>query len=113
MKLVLGLCFFCTIGLWAQINPWNLLPQVRMLTRKEVSHIVVEKRKEYFRVTLLVSERFPYNYKSQSFPLFFRLDDEKKALDLAIDLDKYLDSGKVFTVELQGSEIRTILWGEP
>ncbi|WP_411821864.1 hypothetical protein [Leptospira sp. 'Mane'] len=89
------------------------MPTTRVLSRKDVSHIVLETRTDHFRVTLLVAERFPYNYKAASFPFFFRLEDEKKALELANTLDNYLDSGKAFTITLNGSEILSLLWGEP
>ncbi|MCU0824268.1 MAG: hypothetical protein MUF77_06460 [Leptospira sp.] len=109
----LGLCFFSLLPLLAEVNPWNLRPDVRILSRKEVSHMVVETRVDHVRLTLIVSERFPYNYKMMSFPLYFRLEDEKKALELANQMDKYLDSGKAFTITLNGSEIQSLLWGEP
>ncbi|MDF3819300.1 hypothetical protein P3G55_05285 [Leptospira sp. 96542] len=109
----LGLCFFLSSVVFAEINPWNLRPDVRILSRKEVSHIVFEKREDHFRVTLVVSERFPYNYKGISSTFFFRLEDEKKAMDLANQMDKYLDTGKTFTITLNGSEIQSMLWGEP
>ncbi len=86
---------------------------MRVLSRKDVSHIVLEARTDHIRVTLLVSERFPYNYKAKSSPFFFRVEDEKKAMELASDLDKYLDAGKSFTITLAGSEISSLLWGEP
>ncbi|WP_425269827.1 hypothetical protein [Leptospira perdikensis] len=86
---------------------------MRILTRKEVSHIVMERRSDHFRVTLIVSERFPYNYKALSHLFFFRMEDEKKAFELANQMDKYLDTGKAFTITLNGSEIQTLVWGEP
>ncbi|TGN19191.1 hypothetical protein [Leptospira idonii] len=110
---ILGLCLFLFCPILAQSNPWNRLPHVRVLSRKEVSHIVLEARPDHFRVTLLVSERYPYNYKSLSHPFFFRMEDEKKAMELANTMDKYLDSGKSFTITLKGSEISHLLWGEP
>lgn len=109
----LSLCFFCILSLGAEVNPWNLRPDVRILTRKEVSHMVFETKSDHVRLTLIVSERFPYNFKMMSFPVFFRLEDEKKALDLANQMDKYLDSGKAFTITLNGSEIQSLIWGEP
>ncbi|GBF50532.1 hypothetical protein LPTSP4_20580 [Leptospira ryugenii] len=74
---------------------------------------MLESRTNHYRVTLIVSDRFPYNYKVNSFPFFFRIDSEKEALDLAAKMDQYLDTGKSFTITLNGSEIESILWGEP
>lgn len=105
--------FFLAFGIFAESNPWNRLPTTRVLSRKEVSHIVLESRTNHYRVTLIVSDRFPYNYKVNSFPFFFRIDSEKEALDLAAKMDQYLDTGKSFTITLNGSEIESILWGEP
>ncbi|WP_109020351.1 hypothetical protein [Leptospira kobayashii] len=113
MARLVFLSFLLFLPVLSQSNPWNRLPTTRVLSRKEVSHIVLEARTDHFRVTLLVSERFPYNYKASSHPFFFRMEDEKKALELANTLDNYLDSGKAFTITLIGSEIRSLLWGEP
>ncbi len=110
---ILGLYFFLFLSVFGESNPWNRLPTTRVLSRKEVSHIVLEPRIDHYRVTLLVSERFPYNYKAVSSPFFFRLEDQKKAIDLASQLDLYLESGKSFTITLAGSEIKTLIWGEP
>jgi hypothetical protein len=110
---ILGLYFFVFFSVFADSNPWNRLPTVRVLSRKDVSHIVLESRVDHVRVTLLVSERFPYNYKANSSPFFFRMEDEKKALDLASQLDQYLDTGKSLTITLSGSEVKSLFWGEP
>ncbi|WP_246047180.1 hypothetical protein [Leptospira ognonensis] len=110
---IFGLYFLVFFSLLSQSNPWNRLPTTRILSRKDVSHIVLEARTDHVRVTLLVSERFPYNYKANSFPFFFRMEDEKKAKELATQLDTYLDSGKSFTITLSGSEVTSLIWGEP
>jgi hypothetical protein len=41
------------------------------------------------------------------------MEDEKKAMELANQMDKFLDTGKSFTITLNGSEIQTLVWGEP
>ncbi|MCZ8156473.1 MAG: hypothetical protein O9264_10170 [Leptospira sp.] len=110
---IFGFYFLVFFSVFAESNPWNRLPNVRVLSRKDVSHIVLEARPDHFRVTLLVAERHPYNFKSTSFPFFFRFENESQAMDMAKKLDKYLDSGKSMTISLSGSEIEHVLWGEP
>jgi len=113
MRRILWLYLFVFFSVFADSNPWNRLPTIRVLTRKDVSHIVLESKTDHIRVTLLVSERFPYNYKATSSPFFFRMEDEKKAMELATQLDQYLDSGKSLTITISGSEVKSLLWGEP
>jgi len=113
MRRIFLLYFFVFFSVFAESNPWNRLPTTRVLSRKDVSHIVLESRTDHIRVTLLVSERFPYNYKATSTPFFFRMEDEKKAMELATQLDQYLDTGKSLTIMLSGSEVKQLLWGEP
>lgn len=50
----------------AETNPWDLSIRERIINRKHVSHIVIETRADHVRVALLLSERYPYNYKSGS-----------------------------------------------
>ncbi len=110
---ILALYFLVFFSLLSESNPWNRLPTTRVLSRKDVSHIVLEARPDHFRVTLLVAERFPYNYKANSAPFFFRMADEKKAMELATEIDQYLETGKSFTITLSGSEVTNLIWGEP
>lgn len=86
-------------------NPWSLSVQERIVNRKNVSNIVLETRPGGFRLTLLINERFPYNYKSKSSPFFIRVRDAKEGLELAEKLDKYLESGYNILLRMNGSEI--------
>ncbi len=87
-------------------NPWDLSIQERIINRKHVAQIVLETRRDGFRLTLLINERFPYNYKSKAAPLYFiKVKDAKEGLELAEKLDKYLDSGYNMRIRLNGSEI--------
>lgn len=95
------------------INPWNLTIQERILTRKNISHLLIDPRRDEYRLVLITSERYPYNYKSQSFPLFFRLETETEAMDLMNKMDKYLESGEAITIRLNGSEIRGVIFHNP
>ncbi|WCL50264.1 hypothetical protein [Leptospira sp. GIMC2001] len=96
-----------------EINPWDLSIQERILTRKNISHIVLDPRKEEYRVSLITSERYPYNFKSVSFPLFFRLETEEQAMRMMRKLDAYLETGEAITVQLKGSEIKGVIFHEP
>ncbi len=91
--------------LYAERNPWTLTISERVVNRKNVSHIVIETRTDHFRVNLILSDRFPYNYKSVSYPFFIRVFDAKNANQLAKNLDSILDTGKNVYIQLNGSEI--------
>ena len=80
----------------------------RVINRKNVSHIVINtSRKEIF-ITLLISDRFPYNYKSHSYPFYFQVKSSREAIELSEKLDKYLDTGKNLKIYLNGSRIKKI-----
>ncbi|AYV54926.1 hypothetical protein CH370_19440 [Leptospira kmetyi] len=88
-----------------ETNPWSLSIFERIINRKHVSHIVIETRADHTRVTLLLNERYPYNYKSRSGSFFIRVHDEKEALEISEKLDRYLESGWNLKIYLSGSEI--------
>ncbi|PJZ52029.1 hypothetical protein [Leptospira adleri] len=102
---LLPVFFFMTLSSAAETNPWSLPIHERIINRKHVSHIVIETRADHLRVTLLLSERFPYNYKSTSGSFFIRVNSEKEALEISEKLDKYLESGWNMKIYLSGSEI--------
>ncbi|EMJ91813.1 hypothetical protein LEP1GSC193_2789 [Leptospira alstonii serovar Pingchang str. 80-412] len=89
----------------AETNPWNLSIQERIINRKHVSHIVIETRTDHIRVSLLLNERYPYNYKAGSSSFFIKVNDEKEALEISEKLDRYLESGWNLKIYLSGSEI--------
>lgn len=94
-------------------NPWELPKDERILNRKDVSHIVLETRPGGFRVTLLINERFPYNYKSKSAAFYYsNIKDSKEGLDLAEKLDRYLKSGFNMKIRFNGSEIYEFILDE-
>ncbi|XDD51935.1 hypothetical protein AB3N59_06265 [Leptospira sp. WS92.C1] len=89
----------------AESNPWSLPIHERIINRKHVSHIVIDTRRDHVRVTLLLNERFPYNYKATSGSFFIRVNNEKEALEVSEKLDQYLESGWNIKIYLSGSEI--------
>jgi hypothetical protein len=97
--------FICSVTAYAERNPWTLSISERVINRKNVSHIVIETRTDHFRVNLILSDRFPYNYKSVSYPFFIRVPDAKNANQLADRLSSVLETGKNMYIRLNGSEI--------
>ncbi|TGK05076.1 hypothetical protein EHO59_07840 [Leptospira semungkisensis] len=94
-------------------NPWSLHNDERIINRKHVSQIVLETRSNGFRLTLLVNERFPYNYKSKSFALYYsNIKNAKEGLEFAEKLDRYLNSGHNMKIRINGSEIIEIILDE-
>lgn len=73
--------------------------------RSKVSHILLEERAGKNRVTLLMMERYPYNYKSQNYPIYFEYENYKEAFDKLIALDKFLSASGVMRVKLNGAKI--------
>jgi hypothetical protein len=88
-----------------EYNPWDLGLFTRIISRKNVGHLVIETRPDHYRVTFLVSDRFPYNYKSAQYPFFIRYRSEVEALEIAKKFDKHLDSGYEIKLNLNGSQI--------
>ncbi|MBE7410824.1 MAG: hypothetical protein L6Q54_08490 [Leptospiraceae bacterium] len=94
-------------------NPWDLKITERIVNRKHISHIILETRPDHYRITLLVSDRFPYNYKSKSYPLYLKIENEKIAITTAKELDQYLDRGFELSLHLKGSEIISFTYHDP
>jgi len=88
-----------------EYNPWNLTIFERIIHRKHVSHLVIESRKDHYRLTFILSDRFPYNFKSRQYAFFIRFFSETEALEASKLFDKQLDSGKEIYIQLEGSEI--------
>ncbi len=65
----------------------------------------MESRPDHFRVTLITSDRFPYNYKSVSYPFFIRFKEAAKAREVAKSIDEHLEKGYEMRIFLKGSEI--------
>ena len=84
----------------------------RILNRKNISHIVLNTSGKGYLVTLLVSDRFPYNYKSHSYPLHYSVSNEREAIAISEKLDNYLDSGKNLIIYLNGSMIKKIRYSK-
>lgn len=96
-----------------EFNPWDLGINQRVLDRKTISQILIDPRVNEYRLVLIASERYPYNFKTNSFPLFFRLETIDEANHLMHKIDRYLETGQQMTVKLSGSEIKGVIFHEP
>ena len=86
-------------------NPWNISPFERLIHRKNVSHMLIDPRPDHYRLVLILSDRFPYNYKSRQHGFYLKFHTEKEALATLKAFDKQLDSGFQIYLKLQGSRI--------
>ncbi len=96
-----------------EVNPWNLSISERIINRKNVSHIIIDPRENEYRLVLLVSDRFPYNYKQVSFPFYFRLRNEQESIMLMKKISDYLETGQNITIHLEGSVITKVIFHKP
>jgi len=72
---------------------------------KKVSHLVLEEKKDRFFVTLLMIMPYPYNYKSQNYPLHYEFFEYEKAFKKFIWLDKFIKNNGVLRIKILGSII--------
>jgi hypothetical protein len=96
-----------------EFNPWDLDINQRVLDRKTISQIIIDPRVNEYRLVLIASERYPYNFKTSSFAFFFRLKTVEEANNLMHKIDRYLETGQQITVKLSGSEIKGVIFHEP
>ena len=82
--------------------------QERVLNRKNVYQMVVERFNEQYSLTLLVHHPKPWNFKSKAHPLYILFTDIQKLTELMKYLDAYLESGYNFKIRLDGSRITQI-----
>ena len=73
--------------------------------RRKVSHLVLETVEDRHRVTLLMMERYPYNYKGQNYPIYYEYRNFEQAMQKYIRLDKFLSASGVMRVKIHGSLI--------
>ncbi|MDX1960354.1 MAG: hypothetical protein SFU98_17420 [Leptospiraceae bacterium] len=99
------LTFLFCISIFCEENPWSHGLFKRIINRKHINHLILETRIDHYRLTLIVSDRFPYNYKSAQYPFFFRFKTLEEALKMQKIFDKHLDSGEEIKLFLEGSQI--------
>lgn len=72
---------------------------------KKVSHLVIEETGDFYKVTLLMIEPHPENYKSQNYPLYYKYDTFSEAFEKLTWLDNFLKANGVLRIHIFGSEI--------
>lgn len=72
---------------------------------RKVSHLVLEEKGGRYYVTLLMMERFPYNYKSQNYPIHYVFDNLKDAIEKFHFLDRFLQQRGVLRVKIHNNVI--------
>jgi hypothetical protein len=101
------LCFLITYSIiFSETNPWSLPIFERIVNRKQISHIIFENRATEYRISFLVCDRFPYNYKSKSYAFFIKFNSADERQKRADEFDKHLEEGKEVKFYLNGSEIK-------
>lgn len=72
---------------------------------KKISHIVIEEKKEFYYVTLLMIMPYPGNYKSQNYALHYKFKNFDVAFNKMQWLNKFLKDDGVLRVKILGSII--------
>ena len=99
------LFFLISFNLHSKTVHWLDSLTQRIINRKHISHFTINFRKNRPSIDIVISDRFPYNYKSPSYVYYILFENEKQAVDFSFKLDKHLNSGYNIKIELQGSEI--------
>lgn len=77
----------------------------KIVWERKVSHLVMEFQSNEYRVTLLMMDSYPYNYKAQTYPVFFAYSsfaDAAKKFEL---MNHFLRNNGVMAVGLDGKRI--------
>lgn len=72
---------------------------------RKVSHLVLEEKRGKYYVTLLMMERWPYNYKGQNYPIHYVFYDLNKAIEKFYFLDDFLKRRGVLRVKIHNDVI--------
>jgi hypothetical protein len=108
MKILFLLLFFVfqiSVYTESDFNPWNLKIFERLIHRKNVSHLLIDPREDHYRVVLILSDRFPYNYKSRQYGFYIKAENEIEANQIMNSFDKQLQSGFQIYLKLNGSRV--------
>ncbi len=77
----------------------------KTIWHKKVSHLVLEETDSFYKVTLLVIEPYPNNYKSENYALYYRYADFQEAFDKLTWLDQFLKNNGILRIHITGSRI--------
>ena len=77
----------------------------RVIWERKVSHLVMEFHNNEYRVTLLMMEEYPWNYKAQNYPIHFAFKHFADAAKKFEQLNLFLRNNGVMAVGLNGKQI--------
>lgn len=77
----------------------------KIVWERKVSHLVMEFHRDEYRVTLLMMEEYPFNYKAQNYPIYFSYPTFGEAAQKFETMNLFLRNNGVMAVGLKGSQI--------
>jgi hypothetical protein len=77
----------------------------KIVWERKVSHLVMEHHNDEYRVTLLMMEEYPHNYKGQNYPIHFAFKSFGEAAKKYEYMNEFLRSSGVMAVGLDGKRI--------
>jgi hypothetical protein len=77
----------------------------KIVWERKVSHLVMGIEKDEYRVTLLMMEEYPHNYKGQNYPIHFVFPTLAEAAKKFEFMNRFLRNNGVMAVGLEGNKI--------
>lgn len=77
----------------------------KIVWERKVSHLVMEFHGNEYRVTLLMMQEYPYNYKSENYPIHFAFKSFSDAAKKFETMNMFLRNNGVMAVGLDGKRI--------
>lgn len=77
----------------------------KIVWERKVSHLVMEFQSNEYRVTLLMMQEYPHNYKSQTYPIHFAFKTFPEAAERFATMNHFLRNNGVMAVGLNGKKI--------
>lgn len=77
----------------------------KIVWERKVSHLVMEFQSDEYRVTLLMMQEYPYNYKDQNYPIHFAFKTFAEAAKKFEAMNHFLRNNGVMAVGLDGKRI--------
>jgi hypothetical protein len=77
----------------------------KIIWERKVSHLVMEFQNDEYRVTLLMMQEYPYNYKSHTYPIHYAFKTFGEAAEKFESLNHFLRNNGVMAVGLNGKKI--------
>ena len=77
----------------------------KIVWERKVSHLVMEFQNNEYRVTLLMMQEYPHNYKSENYPIHFAFKSFGDAAKKFETMNHFLRNNGVMAVGLDGKRI--------